>query len=123
MILTILDHLYPNRVPHAWSTWLILYSAQIVEEVDSRFHPNPEARLDAIVNQVQSTLLQSIPPQLERFTTSATPSQQDQLEDVEPSSRGVRATQGIGEVQEFVHEAMWGAAREEGVGQEDVDAD
>ncbi|CAD6578102.1 MAG: hypothetical protein TREMPRED_002112 [Tremellales sp. Tagirdzhanova-0007] len=95
----------------------------IVEEVDSRFHPNPEARLDAIVNQVQSTLLQSIPPQLERFTTSATPSQQDQLEDVEPSSRGVRATQGIGEVQEFVHEAMWGAAREEGVGQEDVDAD
>ncbi len=90
---------------------------QIIEEVDNRFLPDPPARLDEIASQVQSTLLNTIPPELECHATQS-PLQGHSVDETPGPGLAVQGGVGVGMEEEYVHEPEWGPEREDVLGEE-----
>ena len=86
--------------------------AQIIEQTDERFQPNPSERLAEIVTDVQGTLADTPHPALAQYATKTRMYDEGREHD---------AMEGMEEAmisQEFVHEPEWGAGHEEGIGEE-----
>lgn len=93
---------------------------QIIEEPDTRFHPETAERLDLISQQITSTLLPAPSEHLAPFLPNQPP----------PEGEGGDEGWGEGEYEqaqamemehqeaEYVHEEEWGAGHEDGVGEE-----
>lgn len=94
---------------------LIEYVSQIIEEAEERFHPDASVRLTEIGHQIQSTLLETIPPELEMF--AAAPPLPDHPDGTALLDHDPKALP-LGVEEEFVHEAEYGPGKEDGIGEE-----
>ena len=82
-----------------------------------RFLPDPSEKLEAILNDVQGTLLETAPPHLLQYTsTTSREGPEGGQEEVLAGPYDMLQEQQM--EQEFVHEAEWGPGKEEGIGEE-----
>ena len=99
-------------------------TSQIIEEPDTRFHPETAERLDLISQQITSTLLPSASEHLAPFLPHVAVPQGEGGEEGWEEGEYERAQAELEQQQqehleaEYVHEEEWGAGHEDGVGEE-----
>ncbi|KAK4687130.1 DNA-directed RNA polymerase III subunit RPC9, partial [Tremellales sp. Uapishka_1] len=85
----------------------------IIEETETRFNPDPSATMESILNLVQSTLLDEIPPHIHLLVNGPEMADGEGEGDyaaMDEEEMGMNALE-----QEFVYEAAYGKEHEEGV--------
>ncbi|EIW70229.1 hypothetical protein TREMEDRAFT_30003, partial [Tremella mesenterica DSM 1558] len=103
----------------ASTTAVELYA--VIDDPDTRYHPDPEPALDSIAQTVSSTLLSSPSKELNEFLQPVSLPQihtDSKLDVLVSGVSGISGQVGKGEDQEYVHEAEWGPDREDAVDDE-----
>jgi len=96
---------------------------QIIEEPETRFLENTHPTFEAILNTVASLHLPQPPSELLPYVTTRDSAHGGEGGDHEASYAEDEDEEDMmgGQEDEFVHEALWGADKEEGVGEEAED--
>ena len=102
--------------------WFLYAEMKIIEEPETRFLENTHDTFETILTNVASLHLPQPPPELQPYVTKRGMALEEE-EDHTAEYADEEDEEGMmgGQEDEYVHEALWGADKEDGVGEEAED--